>query len=167
MKQRTVVKVALRVVALVVLAVLVAVVAGTFTRKTFLVETIVPATPQQVWAVLMATSDYPNWNPVFIEVRGQVSPGSTLRNTVRGPDGKILEITSTVKTLTPHKELRQTGGIPGIMTFDHQWLLEPVAEGTKVTQHEVDRGLFLWFWESGWIEPAYKSVNEALGKQSS
>lgn len=132
------------------------------TRKTFHVETVIPASPEQVWAVLMDTKGYPEWNPVFVAVQGQYGEGAKMQNTVRDPDGKLLEMTATVKTLTPARELRQKGGMPGIITFDHQWLLEPVEGGTKVTQHEVDRGIGLWFWNSDWIEPAYRSVNEAL-----
>ena len=84
-------------------------------------------------------------------------------NLPRGdPSGKLREPSATVATLAPSKELRQTGGVPGLLTFDHQWLLKPVDGGTKVTQHEVDRGLGLWFWNSDWIEPSYAKTLEAL-----
>ena len=29
-------------------------------------------------------------------------------------------------------------------------------------QHEVDRGLYLWLWDSSWIEPAYVETLRAL-----
>ena len=83
-------------------------------------------------------------------------------NRVREPSGAILEMTATVETLLPSAELRQSGGIPGILTFDHRWLLEPTDGGTKVVQHEVDRGIGLWFWSSDWLEPAYAAANAAL-----
>ena len=83
-------------------------------------------------------------------------------NKVRDPKGNILEMTAKVKTVREARELRQTGGIPGVITFDHQWLLESVEGGTRVTQHEVDRGLYLWFWDSSWIEPAYAKTTKAL-----
>ena len=140
-------------------------VAGVLTRKTFHVETVIPASPEQVWAVLMDTTAYPEWNPVFVEVEGAFAEGAKMRNTVRDPDGKLLEMTATVTALIPERELRQYGGIPGVITFDHRWLLEPIEGGTKVIQHEVDRGFYLWFWNSDWIEPAYQSVNDALAKK--
>lgn len=141
------------------------VVAGAITRKTFHVETVIPATPEQVWAVLMDTKAYPEWNPVFVEVDGSYTQGAKVQNKVRDPEGKILEMTATVTVLTLQRELRQKGGLPGFITFDHQWLLEPVEGGTLLIQHEVDRGLYLWFWDSDWIEPAYQSVNEALARR--
>jgi len=131
-------------------------------KKTFQVEIVIPAPPATVWAVLMATEKYPEWNPTFVEVSGLYEVGGTVLNKVRDPDGKVLEMTATVAEVVANKTLRQRGGIWGIITFDHQWLLEPVAGGTKVTQHEVDRGLYLWIWDSSWIEPAYARTNEAL-----
>ncbi|MEM6496077.1 MAG: SRPBCC domain-containing protein [Pseudomonadota bacterium] len=149
-----------------VLAVVMIAVAGdVFTRKTFHVETVIAAPPEKAWAVLMDTSAYPEWNPVFVSVDGKYTKGAQLLNKVKDPSGKILEMTATVTEVTTNKMLRQRGGIWGVITFDHQWILEPVPGGTKVIQHEVDRGLFLWFWDSSWIEPSYARTNEALKKR--
>lgn len=131
-------------------------------KKTFQVELVIPATPEAVWAVLMDTSAYADWNPVFTKVEGDYRVGGTVRNTVIDPKGNILNISATVKTLKEPRELRQYGGYWGFLTFDHQWLLEPVEGGVKVTQLETDRGFYMWFWDSSWIEPSYAKVNEAL-----
>lgn len=133
-----------------------------FTRKTFHVETVIDATPDEIWEVLMDTASYPDWNPVFVEVTGSYTLGEKVLNKVRDPKGQILEMTAEIRALTPARQLRQYGGIPGVITFDHQWLLEPVEGGTRVIQHEVDRGIYLWFWNSDWIEPSYTSVLDAL-----
>lgn len=135
------------------------------TSKTFHVERTIPAPPEVVWNVLIDTAAYPEWNPVFVEVNGTYAEGTKVQNKVKDPNGKILEMTALVETLRSSEELRQSGGIPGILSFDHRWLLEPVEGGTKVTQHEVDRGIGLWFWNSDWIEPAYSATNEALAKR--
>ena len=139
--------------------------AAVLTKKTFHVETVVAAPPEAVWAVLTDTRRYSDWNPVFVAVDGAYAEGQTVTNTVRFPDGSDVEMAATVKTVSDREELRQTGGIPGFLTFDHQWLLEPVEGGTRVVQHEVDRGLWLWFWNSDWIEPAYSDVLDALAKR--
>ena len=136
--------------------------AAAFTKKTFQVELVIPAPSEAVWAVLMDTESYHDWNPVFVAVDGQYREGATVTNSVRFPDGSIVGMKAEIRTLTESRELRQSGGMSGIMTFDHQWLLEPVEGGTRVIQHEVDRGLWLWFWNSDWIEPAYQKVLEAL-----
>lgn len=141
---------------------LVTVLGAFLTRKVFHVEIFIPAPPGAVWEVLMDTAAYSEWNPTFVEVEGTYAEGAKMLNRVRDPSGEILEMTATVETLQETRELRQTGGIPGVLTFDHQWLLEATPEGTRVTQHEVDRGIGLWFWNSSWIEPAYAATNEAL-----
>ncbi len=149
-----------------VLAVLIVAVATALaTRKSFLVEIWIPAPPEAVWAVLVDTPSYPQWNPVFVEVDGAYVAGKTVVNRVREPGGAILEMTATVETLVPNSQLRQSGGVPGIVTFDHRWLLEPADDGTKVTQHEIDRGIGLWFWDSDWIEPAYTATSKALSER--
>lgn len=87
-------------------------------------------------------------------------------NRVREPSGAILEMTATVENLLPNAELRQSRGILGILTFDHRWLLEPAGGGTKVIQHEVDRGIGLWLWSSDWIEPAYAATQLGRGTRN-
>ena len=150
----------------VLLTVLIVAVAAAFvTRKTFVVEIWIPAPPEAVWEVLIDTEAYPQWNPVFVEVEGVYVAGKTVLNRVREPGGAILEMTATVETLLPGAELRQSGGIPGILTFDHLWQLESTDDGTKVIQHEVDRGIGPWFWNSDWIEPAYTATSEALAER--
>ena len=139
--------------------------AAIFTKKTFHVETVVAASPEAVWAVLIDSTRYAEWNPVFVAVDGDYVEGATVTNTVRFPDGSDVEMAATVETLSDRKELRQTGGIPGFLTFDHRWLLVPEDGGTRVVKHEVDRGLWLWFWNSDWIEPAYERVLEALAER--
>lgn len=136
-----------------------------FTKKTFHVEMVIPAPPEAIWAVLMDTESYEEWNPVFVKVDGAYSEGEKVANTVRFPDGSDVEMKATVRALEVARELRQYGGTPGLMTFDHHWLLEPIEGGTRVTQHEVDRGLILWTWNSDWIEPAYQTVLDALVKR--
>ena len=141
---------------------IVAAAASFATSKTFRAEIVIPAPPEAVWSVLVDTAAYPEWNPVFVRVDGAYAEGRKVRNTVRDPNGANLEITALVKTMRPPAELRQSGGVPGVLTFDHRWLLESVENGTRVTQLEVDRGMGLWFWNSDWIEPAYARTNEAL-----
>ena len=38
----------------------------------------IAAPPEQVWAVLADLASYPEWNPVFREVSGQLTPGKRI-----------------------------------------------------------------------------------------
>lgn len=130
--------------------------------ETFRTEITIPAEPAKVWAVLTDAPGYAEWNPVIVGVEGEFREGAELKIRVREPDGREISMTSTVERLEDQRTLNQFGGVPGILTFDHTYRLEPVEGGTRVTQYEEDRGLWVLFWDSSWIEPAYRNVNEAL-----
>ncbi len=144
------------------LAVLAVAVLALTGKKTFHVEITIPAPPEVVWSVLTDADGYASWNPVFVNVDGEFREGTEVKTTVREPGKPDIVITSRVLKVSPSEELNQFGGIRGFITFDHQWLLEPIEGGTKVIQHEVDRGFYVWFWDSDWVEPAYLQASEAL-----
>ena len=141
------------------------IVASFLTSKTFEAEITIAAPPEKIWAVLMDTGAYPDWNPTFVEVSGPYLVGTKISSRVRKPDGAFVEMRPTVKALVPNRELRQGGGLPGVLTYNHSWILQPVEGGTLVRQIDVDRGGFLWFWDSSWVEPAYRMANEALAQR--
>ena len=141
------------------------IVASFLTSKTFEAEITIAAPPEKIWAVLMDTGAYPDWNPTFVEVSGPYLVGTKISSRVRKPDGAFVEMRPTVKALVPNRELRQGGGLPGVLTYNHSWILQTVEGGTLVRQIDVDRGGFLWFWDSSWVEPAYRMANEALAQR--
>lgn len=131
-------------------------------KKTFHVELIIPAPPEAVWKVLTDAQGYAEWNPVFVKVDGTFEPNGAVKTTVKEPGKPDVVISSEIRKFEPYRELNQYGGIAWFITFDHQWLLEPVDGGTRVIQHEVDRGFYVWFWGSDWVEPTYMKASEAL-----
>ena len=139
--------------------------AAIFSNKTYRVEQIISATPEEIWAVLMDTAAYGEWNPVFVKVEGSYAAGGTVLNTFKDPSGKLFDVTNKVEALEPNRLLRQKGGFTGVLTFDHQWLLEPAEGGTKVIQYEIDRGIYVWFWDDSWIVPKYTEVLQALERE--
>ena len=57
-------------------AIIIVLIAGALmTKKTFHVEQFIEATPEEIWEVLMDTSTYPEWNPVFVQVEGVYAEG--------------------------------------------------------------------------------------------
>jgi hypothetical protein len=91
--------------------------------------------------------EYKNWSPVLVQVEGQLKKGQTLTYLMTDNKGKQSEVKSKVIEMIDEKKLNQFGGMRGLLTFDHQWLLEPVEGGTKVIQHEEYRGIGVWFWD--------------------
>ena len=125
-------------------------------------EIVIPASTEQVWSILTDVAGYKAWNPVLIPVEGELREGEKLTYQMIQPDGKQSEVKAKVIKRENGKLLNQFGGIPGILTFNHKWLLEPVDGKTRVTQHEEYRGVWVWFWDYSWVEPAYQKANEAL-----
>lgn len=125
-------------------------------------EIVINAPPEKVWEVLTAVDQYPEWNPVFVKVDGVLAEGAQVTNHVVEPGKDPVEMKSSVLAMVPAKELRQSGGIPGVITFDHKYTLQAEGAATRVIQHEIDQGLYMYFWDSAWVEPAYAQVNQAL-----
>ena len=138
---------------------------GCASRET---EIIIPASPDKIWTVLIDTDGYKEWNPVFVPLKGrleQVEEGEILTwlYTQRGQDP--IETEMKVVKFVEHKQLNQQGGIWGILNVNHNWFLDPVPEGTRVTNREEWSGIGVLFWDYSWVEPTYKEMNENLKKQ--
>ena len=131
-------------------------------KAEFRAETMIEAPPEKVWAVLTDPSSYADWNPVLVKVEGTFGEGETMTTTVLFPDGDRTPLSGQVARMVENSLLQQKGGIPGFVTFNHIWRLEAVDGGTKVIQYEVDRGLYMWFWDSSWVEPAYQKATDGL-----
>ena len=55
--------------------------------------------------------------------------------------------------------LNQYGGIPGIFTFNHYYILKPInSDTTKAIIHEDFRGIGVNFWNDKWLEQAYSNL---------
>ena len=131
-------------------------------RKSVHTELVIPATPGEIWSVLMDVPGYKEWNPVLIPAEGELREGNKLKYRMIQPDGKESLVDSKVVKIVQRKLLNQYGGIPGLLTFDHRYILEPVKGGTLVTIHEDYRGIGVLFWNASWVEQAYQKANEAL-----
>ncbi|HJY73456.1 MAG TPA: SRPBCC domain-containing protein, partial [Streptosporangiaceae bacterium] len=70
----------------------------------------IQATPQQVWAVLADTADYPSWNPFITSSSGDVRVGATLTNVMHDATGNTT-FTPTVEVVSPDRELRWIGRV--------------------------------------------------------
>ena len=104
----------------------------------------------------MNESNYHEWNTVLTPIQGSIKEGEKLKYEMTNQNKEKSIINIKVKKIVKHKELNQVGGMPGILTFNHKYFLEKEDEGTRLIQHEIDRGIGMLFWNSTWIEPAYQ-----------
>jgi hypothetical protein len=122
----------------------------------------IKASPENVWFVLTDTEKIKEWNPVLIPVEGELKEGSTVKYEFHQDDENTSEIPAKVKQMVENKLLNQVGGMPGILTFDHQYILEAVDSGTSLIIHEDYRGIMVPFWNPAPVEKAYIRLAEAL-----
>ncbi len=117
--------------------------------------------PDQLWAVLLDTASYAEWNPYIIRVEGTLVPGAAIRSTALRPEGKST-IASTVIEVQSGRRLSHFGGMPTVLTFDHIIELRRDGEGTLIVQKEYYRGIALLWQDLDWVEAMYDRVNVAL-----
>lgn len=125
------------------------------------------ATPQQVWAVLADTADYPTWNPFIVSSGGDVRVGATLTNVMHDATGNTT-FTPTVLAVEPGHELRWIGrvGPGGIFDGEHTFTITQIRPGVVLfTQHEDFTGVAVPFSEH-WLHtdtlPMFGAMNAAL-----
>jgi hypothetical protein len=130
----------------------------------------IPATPQQVWAVLSDTADYPAWNPFIVSSRGALRAGATLTNVMHDATGNTT-FTPTVLVAEPGRELRWIGrvGPGGIFDGEHTFTIVQVRPGVVLfTQREDFTGVAVPFYEH-WLHadtlPMFTAMNDALAQR--
>ena len=99
-----------------------------------------------VWAVLTDFAGYPQWNPQIRRAEGELVAGRRVKLRMHPPSGRPVTIRPRVVLVTPLRELRLRGSLPGIFSGEHWFTLEPTADGgTRVAQGETYRGLIVPF----------------------
>lgn len=129
-------------------------------------EIIINQPPEKIWQVLTDTDQYDAWNPVMKLLEGEIKEGNKVKYRFTQDEKNISEIPSTVKEVIPNKLLNQGGGLPFVITFDHQYILEPKGEHTRLIIHEDYQGIWVNFWNPTPVELAYKRLNEAIKKRA-
>lgn len=126
-------------------------------------EVVIDASPEQVWQVLTDKDAYGEWNTVLLDLKGDFKVGEEVVFQFQESADKKYEVKAKVKEVVPEKLLNQKGGVWGVLTFDHRYILEPVGtDQTKVTIHEDYAGVYVPFWDHKPLEPAYAKLNQAL-----
>ena len=132
-------------------------------QKSAHAEIQIPASPQKVWEVL---SDFPRtreWNPVLVPIEGTLAEGNSIQyEFYQEAGGPATAMEAQVMRVEESKLIAQKGGMPGLLTFRHQYQLVETAQGTQVIIHETYRGIMVPFWDPRPVEMAYQRLLTSL-----
>ncbi|MEA3403750.1 MAG: SRPBCC domain-containing protein [Armatimonadota bacterium] len=102
------------------------------------------ASPAQVWWQLTDFPRYADWNPLLIDVRGELEEGSRLTVTVK-PDGlPPVVIRPEIVVCEPERELRWVGrlGVGHLLDAEHAFIIKSRGiNRVHFTQRETFSGV--------------------------
>ena len=132
----------------------------------------IPASPDQLWAVLGDFSNYPSWNPFITSIRGMLQEGDLLALKVKLPNQDPLDIEVRITELKEAECLRWRSylGEENQIQGDHYLLLKgPPSGPTQLIHGEAFQGpgaeeLVRAMEES--TRAGFEAMNTALRKET-
>jgi hypothetical protein len=127
---------------------------------------IIKAAPHEVWAVIAEFERYAEWNPFILRAEGDAVAGSTVRLYIQPPGGKGMTHHPTILIAEPARHLRWLGkvSVPGMFAAQHDFILDPIGEGTRLRHREVFTGLIVPFLHRTLqrTQAGFELLNQAL-----
>lgn len=131
-------------------------------KKSVHTEITINAPSEAVWSVLTDVQNIKEWNSVLIPVEGELVEGNQIKYEFYQEPGNKSVMSAKVKEIINQELINQKGGISGVLTFDHMYVLEPAESGVKVIIHEEYRGIMVPFWNPEPVENAYSRLLNEL-----
>lgn len=134
------------------------------------VTTVIPASPEEVWAVLADTSSHPDWNPFIRRFEGTLAVGERLVVTLGAPGRRGMTFRPTVLDAEPGRRLAWLGhlGVRGLFDGLHSFDLRELTDGsTELVHSEEFSGLLVRALAStlkGTAE-GFAAMNDALAAE--
>jgi hypothetical protein len=131
-------------------------------------EILIPAAVDQVWNVLLNTSEYPTWNPFIRNFEGEIEENKKVKISIAPPGGSGMSFSPTILKKEKNRELRWLGklGISGLFDGEHYFILEEVSSTeTRLIHGENFSGLLVPFLGLDKTEEGFKLMNEAIKKR--
>ncbi|MGH4026958.1 MAG: SRPBCC family protein [Pseudonocardiaceae bacterium] len=115
----------------------------------YTIETVVTiaASPEKVWDIIVDFDSYPQWNPLILWAEGDPVAGKAIKVHIRPPGENGMTHQPTVLIATAGRHLQWLGkvAVPGLFAGRHEFILESVAEGTRLVQREKFTGVLVPF----------------------
>ena len=107
--------------------------------KEFRASTTINAAPDKVWAVLMDTPRYPEWDPYCDKIEGSVGLGNQLKAFSKLSPGRAFKV--KVTELVDNEKMVWSAGMPfGLFKGVRTFTLTGAGEASEFTVHETFSG---------------------------
>lgn len=118
----------------------------------------IQASRQAIWAILMNTQDYPNWNPYWIAAVGDWTEGERIRFQ-QAVGGRAKSVRPKVLKKMTHERLewQRKGWLGSFTCWEQLILLSEDAEQTVVKHHIYHGG-----WGSRLASSKYQAASQAF-----
>ena len=130
------------------------------------------ARPSEVWWQLTNFDSYPDWNPLYKRVKGELREGARLAVTVDPNGVPAMIVRPRIIIAEPERELRWRGRIalPHAFTAEHAFIIKSVGvDRVRFTQRERFEGLLvpgaLLLIESA-LGRGFREMNDALKQRA-
>jgi hypothetical protein len=125
------------------------------------------AAPKVVWRILMNFSAYPYWNPFIYRIEGEALKGERLSVLIQPPGKREMRFRPRVQNVEQLRAFSWLGRlpIPGLFDGRHEFMLEPIAQGTRFHHRETFSGLLvplLWKGMQTPVREGFESMNRAI-----
>ena len=96
--------------------------------KSFEASSVINATPDRIWAILVDGAHYPNWHSGVVSVDGRIAPGETIKVVSGANPGRTFPV--TVSEFNPARSMTWSGGMPlGLFTGVRMFTMGPGGDG--------------------------------------
>jgi uncharacterized protein YndB with AHSA1/START domain len=118
------------------------------TEHAFESSATIAASPEKVWAVLVDSAHWADWDSGVDSVEGAIAPGAKIVIRAKVASGRAFPV--KVTTFDAPKKLVFTGGMPlGLFKGVRTYSLTAKGAGTELTMREVYSGVMLGaIWKS-------------------
>lgn len=117
--------------------------------KSFEASSIIDASPERIWEILIDGRHYPDWDSGVLSVTGRIAPAETIRVVSAAAPGRTFPV--KVTHFSPKRSMTWSGGMPlGLFNGVRTFTLDPATDGsTRFSVREEYTGpLLAVMWRS-------------------
>jgi len=102
---------------------------------------------EKVWAELLNIADYPAWNPLVKDIRGELKEGNRVEVSIIPLKSKFKVMLTAFR---PHQEMTWKGGVVAswLVCAEHYYKLEVTGSKTKLLHGETFTGILSYLMPS-------------------